>query len=84
MTAFLIENIAPLMFVALVVILLLGYPVAFGLAAVGIAFLRGLIPDPSEKVQEKTAEEQLAEEILRARGERAVAEDALRAAETPK
>ena len=49
-----------------------------------IAFLRGLIPDPSEKVQEKTAEEQLAEEILRARGERAVAEDALRAAETPK
>jgi tripartite ATP-independent transporter DctM subunit len=38
MTAFLIENIAPLMFVALVVILLLGYPVAFGLAAVGIAF----------------------------------------------
>jgi len=49
-----------------------------------IAFLRGLIPDPSEKVQEKTAEEQLAEEILRARGERAVAEDVLRAAETPK
>src|SRR6266508_3742933 len=38
MTALLIENIAPLMFVALVVILLLGYPVAFGLAAVGIAF----------------------------------------------
>jgi TRAP-type mannitol/chloroaromatic compound transport system permease large subunit len=38
MTAFLIEYIAPLMFVALVVILLLGYPVAFGLAAVGIAF----------------------------------------------
>ncbi|HEV8554220.1 MAG TPA: TRAP transporter large permease subunit [Casimicrobiaceae bacterium] len=38
MTAFLIEYIAPLMFIALVVILLLGYPVAFGLAAVGIAF----------------------------------------------
>src|SRR5207248_4262869 len=38
MTAFLIENIAPLMFVALVLVLLLGYPVAFGLAAVGIAF----------------------------------------------
>src|SRR6266404_5767547 len=38
MTAFLIENIAPLMFVALVVVLLLGYPVAFALAAVGIGF----------------------------------------------
>jgi len=49
-----------------------------------IAFLRGLIPDPSEKIQEKTAEEQLAEDILRARGERAVAEDVLRAGETPK
>jgi len=41
MTAFLIENIAPLMFAALVVVLLLGYPVAFALGAVGIAF--GLI-----------------------------------------
>jgi len=38
MTALLIENIAPLMFVALVVIDLLGYPVAFVLAALGIAF----------------------------------------------
>src|SRR5437762_9573781 len=38
MTAFLIETIAPLMFVALVVVRLLGYPVAFALAAVGIAF----------------------------------------------
>ena len=38
MTAFLIENIAPLMFAALVVVLLIGYPVAFALAAVGIAF----------------------------------------------
>src|SRR5437762_10797800 len=38
MTAFLIETIAPLMFVALVLVLLLGYPVAFGLAAVGIGF----------------------------------------------
>jgi tripartite ATP-independent transporter DctM subunit len=38
MTAFLIEYIAPLMFLALVLVLLLGYPVAFGLAAVGIAF----------------------------------------------
>ena len=38
MTAFLIANIAPLMFAALVVVLLLGYPVAFSLAAVGIGF----------------------------------------------
>jgi TRAP-type mannitol/chloroaromatic compound transport system permease small subunit len=36
-----------------------------------IAFLQGLIPDPSEKAEEKSAEEQLAEEILRARGEQA-------------
>jgi len=34
-----------------------------------IAFLQGLIPDPSEKAEEKSAEEELAEEILRARGE---------------
>ncbi|MEO8345354.1 MAG: TRAP transporter large permease subunit [Betaproteobacteria bacterium] len=38
MTAFLIENIAPLMFGALVIVLLLGYPVAFALGAVGLAF----------------------------------------------
>ncbi|HEX8013025.1 MAG TPA: TRAP transporter large permease subunit [Casimicrobiaceae bacterium] len=38
MTAFLIENIAPLMFASLVVVLLLGYPVAFSLAAVGVAY----------------------------------------------
>src|ERR1700682_40280 len=38
MTAFLIGNIAPLMFVALVIVLLMGYPVAFSLAAVGIGF----------------------------------------------
>ena len=38
MTAFLIANIAPLMFVSLVIVLLLGYPVAFSLAAVGIAY----------------------------------------------
>ena len=38
MTAFLIENIAPLMFGALVIVLLLGYPVAFALGAVGIGF----------------------------------------------
>jgi TRAP-type mannitol/chloroaromatic compound transport system permease small subunit len=33
------------------------------------AFLRGLIPDPSEKHVEKTAEEELAAEILKSRGE---------------
>jgi len=38
MTAFLIHNIAPIMFAALVVFLLLGYPVAFALAANGIIF----------------------------------------------
>ncbi|TMH30491.1 MAG: TRAP transporter large permease subunit [Betaproteobacteria bacterium] len=38
MTAFLIENIAPLMFGTLVIVLLLGYPVAFSLAAVGIGY----------------------------------------------
>ncbi|MGE0152766.1 MAG: TRAP transporter large permease subunit [Reyranellaceae bacterium] len=36
--AFLIENMAPLMFLALVVFLLLGYPVAFALAANGLLF----------------------------------------------
>ena len=36
-----------------------------------IAFLKGLIPDPAQKQHEKTAEEELAEEILRARGEKA-------------
>ena len=36
-----------------------------------VAFLKGLIPDPSEKQNEKTAEEELADEILRARGEKA-------------
>jgi TRAP-type mannitol/chloroaromatic compound transport system permease large subunit len=40
-TAFLIANMAPIMFGALVVFLLLGYPVAFALAANGIVF--GLI-----------------------------------------
>ncbi|MBK5957285.1 C4-dicarboxylate ABC transporter [Rhodoplanes elegans] len=41
MTAFLIDNMAPIMFGALVVFLLLGYPVAFSLAANGLLF--GLI-----------------------------------------
>jgi len=38
MTQFLIADIAPLMFAALVVFLLLGYPVAFALAAIGLSF----------------------------------------------
>jgi len=41
-----------------------------------IAFMQDLIPDPSEKIVTKTAEEELAEEILRARGEAAAAADA--------
>ena len=36
-----------------------------------VAFLQGLIPDPSEKQHEKSSEELLAEEILKARGEAA-------------
>jgi TRAP-type mannitol/chloroaromatic compound transport system permease large subunit len=38
MTAFLIHNMAPIMFAALVLLLLLGYPVAFSLAATGLIF----------------------------------------------
>lgn len=38
MTAFIVANMAPLMFSALVVFLLLGYPVAFALAANGLLF----------------------------------------------
>ncbi len=38
MSAFLVENMAPLMFLALVFLLLLGYPIAFALAANGLAF----------------------------------------------
>ena len=49
-----------------------------------IAFLQGLIPDPSEKVEKKSAEEELAEEILRARGERNVAADVVDDARSPK
>jgi len=41
------------------------------------AFLKGLIPDPNEKhVEEKTLEEQLAEDIVRARAEQDLAEEA--------
>ena len=42
-----------------------------------IAFLRGLIADPSEKRVVKTAEEELADDILRARGEQALAAEAV-------
>ena len=38
MSAFLIANIAPLMFISLIVVMLIGYPVAFSLGAVGIAY----------------------------------------------
>src|SRR5581483_8133766 len=38
MAHFLIDNMAPLMFTALVVMLLFGYPVAFALAANGLLF----------------------------------------------
>src|SRR5690349_12489316 len=41
MTAFLAQNLAPIMFASLVLVLLLGYPVAFALAANGFVF--GLI-----------------------------------------
>jgi tripartite ATP-independent transporter DctM subunit len=41
MTAFLVDNAAPLMFAALFVFLLIGYPVAFALGAIGLVF--GLI-----------------------------------------
>lgn len=56
-------------------------PVGFALLAIQgvseiikrVAFLMGLIPDPSEKIVTRTAEEELAEDILRARGEEALA-----------
>src|SRR5260221_13324901 len=38
MTAFLIQNMAPLMFASLIVVMLFGYPVAFALAAIGVFF----------------------------------------------
>src|SRR5437764_792305 len=45
MSAFLVANMAPLMFATLVAFLLLGYPVAFALAALGLSF--GQIIPPS-------------------------------------
>jgi TRAP-type mannitol/chloroaromatic compound transport system permease large subunit len=38
MTAFIVQNLAPIMFAGLVVFLLLGFPVAFSLAACGLFF----------------------------------------------
>ena len=38
MFAFFAENLAPIMFVSLIVVLLMGYPVAFALAFVGFGF----------------------------------------------
>jgi TRAP-type mannitol/chloroaromatic compound transport system permease large subunit len=37
-TAFLIHNMAPLMFASLIVVLLIGYPAAFSLAAIGLIY----------------------------------------------
>jgi len=45
-----------------------------------IAFLRGLIPDPSEKPHERTAEEELAAEIIKERGEQDIAEEIVKQA----
>jgi TRAP-type mannitol/chloroaromatic compound transport system permease small subunit len=45
-----------------------------------VAFLRGLIPDPTEKPHEKTAEEELAEQIIKERGEQDAAEGFVRQA----
>jgi TRAP-type mannitol/chloroaromatic compound transport system permease small subunit len=67
-------------------------PVGFALLALQgiselikrVAFLQGLIPDPSEKVVVKTAEEQLAEDILRARGEQALATEIVEQGKDPK
>jgi TRAP-type mannitol/chloroaromatic compound transport system permease small subunit len=39
------------------------------------AFLMGMIPDPSERIVKRTAEEELAEEILHARGELLLAKE---------
>lgn len=38
MIEFIAENLAPIMFLSLIVFLLLGYPVAFSLAANGLLF----------------------------------------------
>ncbi len=38
MTAFIIANLAPIMFGSLILIMILGYPIAFSLAALGLAY----------------------------------------------
>ena len=43
-----------------------------------VAFLRGLIPDPTEKPPEKSLEEQLAEEIVRSRSEQEIAKETVK------
>ena len=40
-----------------------------------VAFLRGLAPDPSEKPHERSAEEELAAEIIKERGDQEIAEE---------
>jgi len=40
-----------------------------------VAFLMRMIPDPGERAVEKTLEEQLAEDIVRSRGDLAIAEE---------
>ena len=47
-----------------------------------VAFLMGRIPDPLEKPHEKSLEQQLAEDIVRSRGDEAIAAEV--AAQTPK
>lgn len=49
-----------------------------------IAFLQGLIPDPGEKIVTQSAEEALAEEILRTRGEQSLAAEIEGAAKNPR
>ena len=49
-----------------------------------IAFLQGLIPDPGEKIVTQTAQEVLAEEILRTRGEQSLAAEIEGAAKNPR
>ena len=63
MTQFIAQNLAPIMFAGLFVFLLL----LQGLSELikRIAFLQGLIPDPTVKIVAKTPEEELAEEIRR-------------------
>ena len=78
MTEFLIANMAPIMFVSLIIFLMFGYAVSFSLAACGLffgfvgvelgviqaTFLQGMIPDPSKKPGVKTPEEEFAEFLL--------------------